>query len=96
MSVSINVPEEIKEDFTKFLNKEKIPLAVASGASADILIVQEAERKECSTSVLYPGGWISCDVALEMADKLTLKRSDIGKIINHLNIKIRNCSLGCF
>jgi len=62
-----------------------------------VLNVQEiAERRACTLEALYINGWIECEVALQLAGKLGIPSQHLGQLINLLNIKIRNCSLGCF
>ena len=39
---------------------------------------------------------ISCEMAMEIADKNGVPRCDMGKLLDRLKIKIRNCQLGCF
>ncbi len=41
-------------------------------------------------------GRINCAVALELAQELGVPPREVGKAANALNIKIANCSLGCF
>lgn len=42
------------------------------------------------------GGRISCAEARELADKLGVHPSEIGKACNVINVKIVACELGCF
>ena len=70
---------------------------VAAGASpAEVSVVQSREGCESTASVLHAGGSITCGLARDMADRLGIKRREIGKLLNHLNIKVRACELGCF
>jgi LAO/AO transport system kinase len=39
---------------------------------------------------------ISCKEALEIADENRISRHEMGKLLNKLKIKIRQCQLGCF
>lgn len=39
---------------------------------------------------------ISCKKALEIAEKNTISRKEMGKLLNELKIKVRECQLGCF
>ncbi len=96
MGKSIRVPEAMRVDFNALMAKENITLEAVSDGSSDISIEPGEERRESSISVLYPGGWIKCEVARAMAKKLSVGYGDIGKILNFLNIKIRDCALGCF
>lgn len=39
---------------------------------------------------------ISCKIALEIADENHISRQEMGRLLNKLKIKIRQCQLGCF
>jgi hypothetical protein len=39
---------------------------------------------------------ISCNKALKIADENGIPRKQMGKLLNKLKIKIRDCQLGCF
>ncbi|OFW56392.1 MAG: hypothetical protein A2W01_00115 [Candidatus Solincola sediminis] len=41
-------------------------------------------------------GRINCATALKLAQDLGVPPGEVGKAANALNIKISNCSLGCF
>lgn len=43
-----------------------------------------------------PDGAISCQEARELAEKLGIHPSQVGKVCNQANIKICACELGCF
>ena len=45
---------------------------------------------------LAPQGRISCSEARELAEKLKLNPSEIGKACDEAKIKIHACELGCF
>lgn len=97
MPLSVRVPESMRSDFSAFLIKESIPLAVTSGDPGDVEIEPcEEERREGDISILYQGGWIRCSVARAAAEKLSIRYSDFGKVLDYLDIKIRDCELGCF
>jgi hypothetical protein len=97
MPFSVRVPESIRSDFSAFLTQENIPLAVTSSDAGDVKIAPaEGERRECEMSILYQGGWIRCETARSAADRLSLKYREFGKVLDFLDIKIRECELGCF
>ncbi|NIM20563.1 MAG: NTP transferase domain-containing protein [Candidatus Latescibacteria bacterium] len=93
---SIDVPETMRGDLVAFLSKEGIGLAVSAGGENEITVISSEERRECTISELYPGGWITCEVARAIAEKLNVRYRDVGKILNFYEIKIRECGLGCF
>ena len=39
---------------------------------------------------------IDCAQALAIAKKFNISPKEVGAVIDHLGIKIRNCRLGCF
>ncbi|MBC7247449.1 MAG: hypothetical protein H5T73_06695 [Actinobacteria bacterium] len=41
-------------------------------------------------------GRIPCAIALELAEELGVPPLEVGKAANALNVKIVQCSLGCF
>ena len=54
------------------------------------------DRKECGIGILYCGGWIACETARTLANKLEIPMTQMGSVLSYLDIKIRKCSLGCF
>ena len=96
MSLKIGVPEGMREKVETLVKLKSIPLMVVSQGSGDVNVIESSERKECSGSILYTGGWIRCIVALGLADRLKIGFKNMGKLLNNLEIKIRDCSLGCF
>ncbi len=43
-----------------------------------------------------PENKISCAAAMHLAEELVISRKDMGKLLNELKIKIKQCQLGCF
>ncbi|MBI5638976.1 MAG: hypothetical protein HZA17_00990 [Nitrospirae bacterium] len=41
-------------------------------------------------------GKISCAAARKIAESLSLSYKEVGAAANELNIRIKNCELGCF
>lgn len=96
MASMINAPDEMREMLSAFFNAETIDLALATGNSGAVTIIPGREKQECTASELYPGGWMTCARALEMASALSIANGEMGKILNKIDIKVRNCELGCF
>lgn len=96
MSSTIGVPESRRKDMESFLQSQKIPLAVVSPEGGDVRVEESVEMMECSGAILYGGGWIRCPGALALARKLGMDPRDLGKTLDFLKIKIKECSLGCF
>ena len=42
------------------------------------------------------GGRLSCEKAHELGTRLNIPLQEIGRVCNELNIKIKDCQLGCF
>ena len=96
MSHLVSVPETLRDKFVHFVNAEEIGLQVTNETQADLEILEVADRRECDGKQLFCGGWIQCEVARSIADRLGVQKRDIGKLLDFLNVKIRNCELGCF
>lgn len=56
-------------------------------ADADLL------KAKCD---LVAGGKIDCRRAFALAAKLGIDLKTFGELLNHINVKILNCQLGCF
>lgn len=52
-------------------------------------VIEEIKKKALN-------GRLSCHVAREIAEKLSVPYSEVGRAADELNIKITNCELGCF
>ena len=96
MAAAINVPDDMQEMLNTFFSAESIDLTIATGNTGVITIIPGKAKQECTSSELYPEGWITCAGALEMASALSIANREIGKLLNKIDIKIRNCELGCF
>lgn len=55
-------------------------------------------REELLTKIkaAAPEGRISCAAAMRLAEELVISRQQLGKLLNELQIKIKQCQLGCF
>jgi len=68
-----------------------------AGSGVDgIRVAACEEKRECSTDTIWWGGWIKCSVAHAAARKLGIPASKMGALLFALNVKIRQCELGCF
>jgi len=85
------------DDLARFFEAESIDLSAVAGGSASVTIAPSGpERRESDLETLYAGGWISCTDGRALATKLGIDAGDVGKILDHLNVKVRACVLGCF
>ncbi|MCK4752588.1 MAG: hypothetical protein KAS75_04015 [Planctomycetes bacterium] len=96
MKKRIYVEASIKEQLLKFLNVEGIKIEVTANEHRDVTILQCEDRKESDLNTIYSGGWVACETARALAKKLAIPVRQIGKLLDHLDVKIRRCGLGCF
>lgn len=54
------------------------------------------EELKAKITAAAPEGKISCAAAMRLAEELVISRQDMGKLLNELKIKIKNCQMGCF
>lgn len=54
------------------------------------------EALKAKIKAAAPEGKISCAAAMRLAEELVISRQDMGKLLNELQIKIKQCQLGCF
>ena len=59
---------------------------------------EEKQKEALITAIRQAteGGKISCAKATRLADDHDFSRQEMGKLLNELKIKIKNCQLGCF
>ena len=96
MAGTLGVPEGMLKQVGEFAEAKAVPLSIVGDGECTVRVVQSEERLASTPTVLHTGGWIACATARSMAGKLGIKPRDMGKLLNHLDIKIRNCELGCF
>jgi hypothetical protein len=92
----ICVSEELKSGLESFIQEQGVKLEVVASGGAALTAEKCSEPTECTASKLYAGGWISCATALALAHKLEVESRQFGKMMDHLDIKIRRCQLNCF
>jgi hypothetical protein len=54
------------------------------------------EELKAKIKAAAPAGKIACAAAMRLAEELVISRQDMGKLLNELEIKIKQCQLGCF
>ena len=96
MKKQICVDVSIAEQLREFLNVEGIKIEVVTEGHCNVAVVQCEDRKESDLNSIYSGGWITCDTARVSAKKLGIPVMQMGKLLDHLDVKIRKCGLGCF
>ncbi|MBN1974515.1 MAG: hypothetical protein JW787_12825 [Sedimentisphaerales bacterium] len=96
MKKKIYAESAIAENLREFFNTEKINIEVTSEQADNIKIVKCNDRRESDINTIYAGGSISCETARKIASLTGIPLNTMGKLMNHLDVKIRRCSLGCF
>ena len=98
MKSPVYVHPELVETVTDIVeaNGIGIDIAITAGESAKISIEPSPARAQCSLEKIYAGGWIDCQLAHRMAAELAISIEQMGKLLNGLDVKVRNCGLGCF
>ncbi len=98
MGSGIFLPPVLETSVRAFLAEAAIPLAVLPEVEAPVRVLpaEEGPRREADAATLPAGGTIRCAVALGMAPRLGIGTKELGRLLNHLDIKVHDCSLGCF
>lgn len=96
MKVTLSVPEGLRDSVRSFLQAESLSIEVVSDPDATVRVVQGSGRQQSDLSTLQAGGWITCAAARAMTSKLRTDGRKVGKLLDLLDIKIRDCELGCF
>lgn len=96
MQAMLGVPESMLNSLGAFVEAEGLPFNAVTSGDYAVRIVDAEKGTQSTSSVLMAGGSITCGLARDMAVGLGVKTRDLGKLLNHLDIKIRACELGCF
>lgn len=88
---------ELKLSIMRFFEEASISVDwVDSQDKADVVIDFPEGKVECEPGTLHCGGRISCPDAFVNSGMMKIDRADMGKLLNHLDIRIFACQLGCF
>jgi hypothetical protein len=96
MNAMLGTSESMAEPLRAFLAAEGIALTVVTDDDCTVRVAQSEDRQPSTPKVIQAGGWITCPLARSMARKLRITTPQIGQLLNHLDVKIRGCELGCF
>ena len=96
LKTRLSAPPVMFESLRAFIAHEKLPIEVVSTPDADVEVVSGTRDDACAQNRLLAGGWISCTRAHGVAAKLKIEPESMGKLLNKLSIKIRQCELGLF
>ncbi len=92
-----NPSDSAKENLEKFFGDAGITVEWATSADGAGVVIDWPEDKEiCETGVLHAGGRVTCPYAFAAASKMKIERRVMGELMNHLDIRINECQLGCF
>lgn len=92
-----NPTEEQRSTVVKFFDDNEFEVTWANAREdADVVIDWPDGKEVCEPDLLHCGGRTTCPNAFVFAKKLKIDRGDMGKLLNHLNIRITSCQLGCF
>ncbi|HOZ49531.1 MAG TPA: hypothetical protein PLO37_13555 [Candidatus Hydrogenedentes bacterium] len=94
----IHVEESLRARVAAFLDTHGVSWEVADEGTGDLRVVcgPAEPRAKCSVDCLVENGWIPCATAWSLAKKHGIAIGKLGALIDALNIKVRQCSLGCF
>jgi hypothetical protein len=94
--MTILVPDNLIERVKSFIKSEGVSLEIVQDGSADLRIVQSQGRVQSDACALHAGGWIACPTARAIAGRLDVSPKTFGRLLDVLDIKVRDCELGCF
>ncbi|MFH1675391.1 MAG: hypothetical protein ABIC40_00095 [bacterium] len=92
-----NATDSAVEELANFFRDAGIAVEWAATAEgADAVIDWPDDRIVSDPGFLHAGGRIACPDAFAAASKMKIDRIVMGKLLDHLNIRIYSCQLGCF
>ena len=92
----ILVEPSMSQKLADFLAKERIALAAVTDGHCEVRVFRCDDRKACNLETIYSGGWIGCEKARALAKRLSIPVRQMGEMLDFLDVKIRDCGLGCF
>ena len=93
---TISAPKSLYKQVLQFTEDAYVPLELVT-ENADIKVdICPSDRLESDLTTLFSGGWIKCENARLLAKKLDITKRQMGKLLTELDVKIRQCGLGCF
>ena len=84
------------DELRRFVEAEGIGIDPVTDPTCDVTIAPGDKGRCSDLTTIYAGGSIACATAFELAAKLGISRAKMGKLLDHLNVKVRHCQLGCF
>jgi len=80
----------------QFLRVEGIVAGPTGARGEAVRVAASVERREATPDTIWSGGWITCEAAHVLARKLGIPARKMGGLLDALDVKVRQCSLGCF
>ncbi len=100
MAAKLYVSDELKDDVGRFVSDNSFPVELIDDrAAADFAILSpdgDDSKKMCDAKTWHAGGWIKCPTVWAMGKQHGLELMQTGSLLDMLNIRIRQCALGCF
>jgi len=96
MGITIGVSEAMADRLREFATRHDADLEIVAGDAGAVRVVESEGRQQSDMTTLHAGGWIRCADAQALAGKLELPKRTMARLLDHLDIKIRECELGCF
>lgn len=87
---------EMRKLLADFVAAEGIAVEVVSGEDCTVRVVRAEDGAESDVRTLRAGGWIACAAARAMASRLGIEPGELGRLLDHLHVKVRKCELGLF
>ena len=93
-----NPTDIAREAISRFFSDNGVEVEwAASSGDAGVVIDWPSEKKvSCEPGLLHSGGRITCSDAFSTAGKMNTDLKVVGELMNHLDIRICACQLGCF
>jgi len=92
----LSIPKSLSGKVLQFIQQSGIPLDIVTENAGITVKICTDIRLESDLATMYSGGWIKCENARLMAKKLDITKPNMGKLLDELNIQVKECGLGCF
>lgn len=93
---TISAPKSLSDKLLQYFNDASVPLELVAENAEIRVDICPSGRLESDLATLFSGGWIKCENARLLARKLDITKLQMGKLLHELDIKVKNCGLGCF
>ena len=94
--IEIYVAPSLADKLDEFFRAEGIEWEPATDEGCLVKVVESQERQQSDLQTIYSGGWTLCATAMQMSERLGISLAQTGKLLNCLDVKVRQCQLGCF